>query len=381
MSWADPSRYLAQIFVEQSCLDNAYAQEIVQRAGLPWSAVTEEELVLPGQGEFAGELSAGKKILSLQRYKGKFFKPCPGTREYRCCGYHVLNTGMNCPIDCVYCILQAYLNNPYLSFFVNTEDLFTELSEALQAQPRQCFRIGTGEFTDSLALDRVTGLSKQLVPFFAGQKNAVLELKTKSAMVANLEELDHQQKTVVAWSLNSGVIMQRQEVRAATLAERLAAARRCADWGYRLAFHFDPLIFHANWQEEYRQTITALYRAVPAAAIAWISLGALRFLPRLKDIASQRFPHSTIYAHEFIDGLDGKRRYFRFSRAKLYRFVYQELLRHADPDTCIYFCMESDEMWHDVMGFVPEERGGITAMLDRAAFPGKFSSSAAVSGK
>ena len=72
-------------------------------------------------------------------------------------------------MDCVYCILQAYLNNPWLSFFVNIEDLFVELEVALGREPERFFRIGTGEFTDSLALDSLTHLSPRLVRFIADQ--------------------------------------------------------------------------------------------------------------------------------------------------------------------------------------------------------------------
>ncbi|MDR3089310.1 MAG: DNA photolyase [Desulfobulbaceae bacterium] len=367
MSWADPSRYLERILVEASCLSDEYCQDILRRAALPWQIVTDDGANAAQWQADASSWRAAKKTLMLHRYQGRFFKPCPGTREYRCCGYQVLTTGFNCPMDCVYCILQAYLNRPWTSVFINISDLCDELALALtDGQPR---RIGSGEFTDSLALDRITGLSQILVPFFARRDNAVLELKTKSAVVENLEGLDHNGHTIVAWSLNSPEIMRRQEARSASLDERLEAARRCAAWGYRLAFHFDPLILHNNWRQGYRQTITALFAAVPPEAIAWISLGALRFLPPLKQIAVARFPQTEIYRHEFIDGLDGKRRYFRPRRVELYQFVYQELRRFADPATCIYFCMESDEIWREVMGFSPEEKGGLAAMLDRAAFP------------
>jgi len=369
MTWADPSRYIERILVEESCLDDDYCQAILRRAALPWTVFSGEEA--PPARDAATVWNTAKKTLALRRYQGRFFKPCPGTKEYRCCGYQVLATGFNCPMDCVYCILQAYLNQPWTSGFINISDLLAELSQALgSGQPLgKPMRVGSGEFSDSLALDRLTHLSRILVPFFAGHDQAVLELKTKSAVVDNLADLEHNGHTIVAWSLNSPEIMRRYELRSATLAERLAAAKRCAGWGYRLAFHFDPLIFHDRWQDGYRQTIAALFKAVPAERIAWISLGALRFLPPLKQIATARFPQSAIYRHEFIDGLDGKRRYFRPRRVELYQFVYQELRKFVSPDTCVYFCMESDEIWRDVMGFVPEERGGLAAMLDRAALP------------
>ncbi len=320
-----------------------------------------------GDNTFGAELTRGKRTLYLTRNRGLFYKPCPATREYRCCDYRVLNIGMNCPMECVYCILQAYLNNPWLSFFVNIEDLWAELTEVLEREPERMHRIGTGEFTDSLVLDHLTGLSRDLVEFMASRGNAVLELKTKTANIENLRDLEHRGRTITAWSLNSTAVMTREELKTATLPERLAAAATCADWGYRLAFHFDPLIYHDNWRTGYRETISRLFAAVPAGRIAWISLGALRFLPSLKPIATSRFPGSRFFYDEFVPGLDQKYRYFRSQRVEMYRFVHQELRKHAASSTCIYLCMESDEIWREVFGFTPEEQGGLPAMLDRAA--------------
>ncbi len=107
---------------------------------------------------------------------------------------------------------------------------------------------------------------------------------------------------------------------------------------------------------------------MPAEQIVWISLGALRYLPSLKNIGTQRFPKSRIYYHEFIEGLDNKKRYFRPRRVILYQHLYTLLKQSADPSTCIYFCMESDEIWQEVMGYTPEEKGGIPTMLDRTVF-------------
>ncbi len=364
-SWKDPSIYVNEIHVEESCLDLDYTREILERAKLPYSVIADRDDPQGIAGEYPDNLIQGKRHLLLSQNRGHFFKPCPGTKEYRCCDYQVLNIGMGCPMDCVYCILQAYLNKPWLTFFVNIEKLFQEMKTAFAAEPDRFFRIGTGEFTDSMALDKFTCLSPKLVEFMAKQKQAVLELKTKSAVIANLENLQHNGRTILAWSLNSPLIMQREEIRTATFDERLNAAAQCAEWGYKLAFHFDPIIDHPGWEKGYEETITKLFQKVPAENIVWISLGALRYLPSLKTIGTSRFPGSRIFYHEFIEGLDNKKRYFRPSRVRLYKHIYQLLKRYTVPSTCIYFCMESDEIWQEVMGYAPEEKGGIPAMLDR----------------
>lgn len=364
-SWKDPSLYVNEIHVEESCMDLEYTREILQRAKLPYTVIADRGDPGGISGVYPGNLVQGKHHLLLCKNRGHFFKPCPGTKEYRCCDYQVLNIGMGCPMDCVYCILQAYLNKPWLTFFVNTDSLLQEMETAFSVEPERFFRIGTGEFTDSMGLDRLTCLSPKLVEFMADKKQAVLELKTKSAVIDNLKGLDHKGRTVLAWSLNSLPIMKKEEIRTATLDERLSAAALCAKWGYKLAFHFDPIIDHPGWEEGYRKTITRLYEAVPVDQIVWISLGALRYLPSLKTIGTSRFPQSRIFYQEFIEGLDNKKRYFRPRRVELYQHIYALLKKHAAPQTCIYFCMESDEIWQEVMGYIPEEKGGIPAMLDR----------------
>ncbi|PID75096.1 MAG: DNA photolyase [Deltaproteobacteria bacterium] len=364
--WKDPSRYISKIYVEEGCLELDYTREILLNSGLSWSVVADRDRPNDLDEEYVENLAKGKKQLFLCENRGQFFKPCPGTREYQCCDYQVLHTGSNCPIDCVYCILQAYLNAPWITAFVNLAKMFAELDEGLSQNPEKFYRIGTGEFADSLALDRLTNLSKKLVPYFADKANAVLELKTKSAVIDNLQGLSHNGRTVVAWSLNSSDIVQKQELRAASLKQRLQAARRCTEWGYKVAFHFDPIIEYPGWEKAYEATVQLLFSSVPAEKIAWISLGALRYLPSLKEIAIRRFPFSRIYYNEFILGLDGKQRYFRPHRVAMYKEIYNCLKERASSQTCIYFCMESNEIWREVMGFSPDERGGLGKMLDEA---------------
>lgn len=361
----DPSSYINKIYVEESCIDLAYTREILQRAQLPWTVVADRNKPNSLDEDFVKNLSAGKRQLFLCRNRGTFFKPCPATREYRCCDYQVINSGSNCPIDCVYCILQAYLNTPWLTHYVNIDQLFSELEGAKTSAERGFYRIGTGEFTDSLAIDRLTALSIPLVEYVGGMTNAVLELKTKSAVIHNLKDLKHNGRTIIAWSLNSTAMMKTRELRSASLSERLAAARQCINWGYRVAFHFDPIVEHPGWEDGYAATINRLFEEIDRESIAWISLGALRFLPSLKEIGIHRFPGTKIYYNEFIVGLDGKVRYFRPNRVRLYRHIYDLLKQKAAERTCIYFCMESDEIWQEVMGYTPAEMGGLPIMLDK----------------
>lgn len=304
-------------------------------------------------------------VLEVVRFRGRFLKSCPGTQNYHCCGYRILHFGTQCSLDCTYCILQAYLNQPNLRLFGNTGEMLRELSMELEQNPDRLHRVGTGEFTDSLLLDPFTGLSRVLVPFFARTQNAVLELKTKTDFIQNLIGLDHNGRAITAWSLNSEHVQRSEEPRSATLEERLIAARRCADLGYFLAFHFDPLLEYPEWRSGYGEILDRLFDAVDPARIVWISLGAFRFMPGLKRIIRERHPRSRIPYGEFIRGLDGKMRYFRDIRVELYGSM-AERIRQADPSLCLYLCMEGKDIWTEALGFSPDARGGLSAMLDEA---------------
>jgi spore photoproduct lyase len=305
------------------------------------------------------------QVLEVVAFRGRFLKFCPGTHHYFCCGYQILHFGTQCSLGCTYCILQAYLNQPNLRLFGNTDELFEELNRELQSHPRHLYRIGTGEFTDSLLLDPWTRLSRRLVPFFARQPNGVLELKTKTNFIENLVNLDHGGHTIVSWSLNAQPVRQCEESRTATLKQRLNAAHRCAEWGYHLAFHFDPMIEYPDWQGGYGEILDRLFEKVDPAQVVWISLGALRFMPDLKPIIQSNHPRSRILYGEFIRGLDDKMRYFRDIRVELYAFMV-ERIRKIDPTLCVYLCMEGGDIWREAIGFSPEERGGLPVMLDQA---------------
>ncbi len=310
---------------------------------------------LPAVGPWIRQVSrdadlveAARKWLVISRYPGAFLKKCPGTQGFVCCNYWVINAATGCPLDCTYCILQGYLeNNPMIRVFANTDVLFSELERAFAANGGRHLRVGTGELTDSLALDALTDLSRELVPFFAGHPNAQLELKTKTDQVENLMDLAHAGRTVIGWSVNPPAVIASDEKGTASLAQRLHAAERCASVGYPVSFHFDPMVLEPGWEEAYREVVGQIFETVPATAIAWISLGGLRFAPAMKPIMRRRFPESRLVCGELIPCPDGKLRYLRALRVPAYRRMLA-WIRTRGPEVPVYLCMESRDVWEAV---------------------------------
>ncbi len=357
-----------KIIVEKRVWELPWTQEILSRMkGLPVRKIStiEEEALACQKAVISPEESL--KTLALAQQSGKFLKPCPGTSNYVCCGYYFLNIATNCDVNCTYCILQSYLNIPFMVVYTNIEDAFRETDGVLGAHKFPLYRIGTGELTDSLTLEHITHMSEKLIPYFAQKKNAILELKTKTTQIENLLHLEHNRKIVVSWSLNPDEIIRTEEKNAPSLKERLDAARKVDAAGYRLGFHFDPMIDYPNWESGYKDVIDRLFAAVHSGNIAWISLGALRYPAQMDRLIRERHPESKIVLGELLPGKDGKLRYFRMLRQRMFRKMVDWIHSH-DPNVTVYFCMESPEVWKYAFREQVLQKCPLPGMLDRSVF-------------
>lgn len=328
---------------------------------VPFSVVDDRREMRAALGD---DFAAAKRRLLLAPHRGSFLGHCPaGTRGLACCNYLVLNLAANCPMDCGYCFLQEYLaDNAPLTAYVNPEAALAELAQVLDRHTDRRFRVGTGELADSLALDPLTGLTAELVPFFAARPNALLELKTKTDAVDGLVALDPRDRVVVSWSLAPPAAAAIAERGTASIPARLAAARRVVAAGYKVGVHFDPLIEHAGWEEGYRDLVAAVANAVPASRLAWISMGALRFSPGLRTAMRTRFPGTPLLAGEQVRGADGKWRDFQPLRVAMYRRV-RAFVEEALPGVPLYLCMETPDVWQRVFGTPPPGDQALGARL------------------
>jgi spore photoproduct lyase len=284
-----------------------------------------------------------KTIKRIKKIKRPVVRPCPCAMDHVSCNYIVISHILGCPYDCSYCFLHTFYGKDEIVVYDNEDDILAQLSDYVRAAKRP-LRIGTGEFSDSLALDKETGLSRRLIEFFSKQDKHLLELKTKSAEVDHLLGLEHKGRTVFAWSVNPQKIVESDESGSVSLEERIKAAKECVRAGYPVAFHFDPVIYYSGWDRDYKQVVDLIFSGIDPEDIAWISLGALRFQPELKGIIEERFPHSCIIFNELERGEDGKMRYSKTLRINVFKTMY-EFIRSNSRKVYVYLCMERREVW------------------------------------
>jgi spore photoproduct lyase len=256
-------------------------------------------------------------------------------------------------MDCAYCFLQEYVaDNPGFQVYANYADAFDELNALARKASDRHFRVGTGELADSLAFDRLTGLSLDLVDFFARQRNLMLELKTKTGEIDNLLTVDPKGQVMVSWTLSPPAVFSSSEHRTAPPQARIEAACRVAEGGYGVAFHLDPVIAYDGAERDYLELLDRLFATLDPSRIRFISIGGLRMTAGLRAAARRRFPADRMLLGEEVLAADGRYRTFTPLRARLFRLLSERIRKQA-PSLAVYLCMESATMSERIFGARP----------------------------
>lgn len=320
--------------------------DVTERITASFLALKDKEFISYGSEK---ELSAllislkesgigSKDVIVLKRFQGRLFQRCPGSKNMICCNYSLLNTCFGCLYDCAYCFLNSYINFYGIVQFTHLDKLDADMPRSDEL----IYRVGTGEFTDSLMFDEVTQIAPMLIKKLIGRRDIMLEFKTKSVNIDHLLNIAARGNTVLAWSLNTDRAAALYESGAAEVEARLAAAKKAQDSGYFLAFHFDPIIRYENAAAEYEALINRLFSVIDPNRVVWISLGCFRCPPAFQD-------SKDLTTQEMFPGLDGKMRYLRNFRLDIYRRLCG-LIASYSHKPFVYLCMESADMWNDVFG-------------------------------
>ncbi len=357
---------LDALFIEEACRESVLVRRVTAQipAHIPVRYIEEARTVTRAETQSSDTFAASKRRMVLMRRRAPFLMGCPaGAQEFACCGYLVMVLASNCPMDCSYCFLQEYVaDNPAWQIYANYRNVFDELDRLGRSTPSRSLRVGTGELADSLAFDSVTGISRELVQYFATRENLLLELKTKTDEIDGLLDIDPKGRTLVSWTLSPERVYHSSEHHTASPSARIAAAARVLDSGYKVAFHFDPIIAYPEAENDYAALLEQLFDAVSPQRITFVSMGGLRLTPTLRAIARQRFPRDSMMLGEEVLSSDGRYRAFAPLRLRLYAKLRERIAR-ANPQLPIYLCMENASVHHRVFGAAPAAPASLGARL------------------
>ncbi len=272
---------------------------------------------------------------------------CPvASPRTRCCNLMTLDAVENCGFDCSYCSIQSFYHGDEVRFDAG----FGEKLARLKLDPDKTYHIGTGQSSDSLMWGNQQGVLDALVAFARRYPDVILELKTKSKNISYLLKHDIPANIIVTWSLNTQTLIENEEHLAASLDDRLRAARRVADKGILVGFHFHPMIHYDRWQEDYAGIFKRLTQEFDPGEVVLASLGTLTYIkPVLKQLRQRPGFRTQILKMPMVES-DGKLTYPDDIKQAMFRHAWEGLSAWQDK-VFFYLCMESPRHWKPVFGF------------------------------
>jgi len=296
---------------------------------------------------FSGETdSSGKTDFISLEDESTILGACPvASEKTRCCNLKTLDVVLNCGFDCTYCSIQSFFDNDRVYFHSNLEEKLGNLN--LDRDKR--YHIGTGQSSDSLMWGNREGILDKLNAFARTNGNVILELKTKSRNISWLLEKNVAPNIFVTWSLNTPVIIKNEEHFTATLEQRLYSARKVADRGIPVGFHFHPIVHYKGWEKDYCSITSAIQERFSPDEVAMISLGTLTYIKPVIRKIRDREMRSKIMEMPMVDA-GGKLSYPLSIKEELFGTVYNSFSGNWKDSVFFYLCMEDKTLWQPLFG-------------------------------
>lgn len=271
---------------------------------------------------------------------------CPvASQKTRCCNLMTLDAVQSCGFDCSYCSIQSFYNQNTITF----DSSFRDKLKNLNLDKNKTYHIGTGQASDSLLWGNREGILDALFDFAKENPNVILEFKTKSDNIKYLVENDVPKNILCTWSLNTPTIIENEEHLTASLDKRLNAARKVADKGVKVGFHFHPIVEYENYLNEYRDVYERLLKEFKTDEVALVSFGTLTFIkPVIKQLRKREF-RSKITQMPF-ENASGKNSYPNETKVEMFKHAYDSF-KPWHNEVFFYLCMEEHEMWSKVFGY------------------------------
>ncbi|MEA2100538.1 MAG: hypothetical protein U9P72_10465 [Campylobacterota bacterium] len=271
---------------------------------------------------------------------------CPvASEKTRCCNLLTLDAVESCGFDCSYCSIQSFYKQNTITF----DSGFANKLKNLNLDKNKTYHIGTGQASDSLMFGNREGILDSLFEFAKENPNVILEFKTKSDNIKYFLQNDVPSNILCTWSLNTPTIIQNEEHLTTSLEKRISSARKLADKGVKVGFHFHPIVEYENYIQEYKEVYTQLIDSFKAEEVALVSFGTLTFIkPVIKQLREREF-RSKITQMPFVNA-SGKSSYPDTTKVEMFKSAYESFKPWHDK-VFFYLCMEEHQMWSKTFGY------------------------------
>jgi spore photoproduct lyase len=160
-------------------------------------------------------------------------------------------TSSGCTAACLYCYLVCNFNtNSYLRIFMNRDEMINKVKKMIsKVGEHKVYELGCN--SDMVLENTITGNLRWAIEEFGKLDNATATFATKFDAVDDLLNAKHNGHTQMRISINPQEVIKRVEFGTSSLSERVTAANKMFQAGYKIGLNIAPIILEEGWEELY----------------------------------------------------------------------------------------------------------------------------------
>ncbi|ABY93785.1 MULTISPECIES: SPL family radical SAM protein [Thermoanaerobacter] len=317
----------SHIYAEKEVLPNPITQNILKK--FPKSKVVlidrySEVFNRPNQN-YLIQKERQNLILAKKRYDF-IYKGSKLCEDFGNINFYHTSIIFNCVYDCDYCYLQGMYPSGHLVIFVNIEDYFKEVDKLTQEHK---VYLSISYETDLLTLEYLTGFTKQWIEYAKGNKNLVIEIRTKSANFYSVEFIDIPSNVIFAWTLLPQPVIDKYEKLTPSLSKRIESIKRAISKGLKVRISIEPVMYIEGFEKIYKGFVEYVFSKIPKEGIQDVNIGAFRMVKEQAKKIEKLKEYSPIFCYDTVlkDGI------FTYKEAEYFEeFVYREVIKYIEKE-------------------------------------------------
>lgn len=254
------------------------------------SSANKIKMHIPGENLYE-QYRSGKETLVVGKRKSLKFQTCKPSANYQ------LPLVSGCMGRCEYCYLNTQLGDkPYVRVFTNIDEILDKAKDYITERLPAITIFEGAATSDPLPLEPYTGALKKAIEFFGREEKARFRFVTKYNDIDTLLNINHNNHTEIRFSINTQKIIDEHEHYTASCTQRIEAAAKAAEAGYKIGFLIAPVFIYENWQDEYRKLIKDLHAKLPIQYHEHIMFEIIshRYTTKAKNRILEIFPETTL---------------------------------------------------------------------------------------
>ena len=205
----------------------------------------------------------------------------------------------NCIYDCRYCFLQGMYSSANYVLFINYEDFIDKINEIIIKNKGEDLTFFSGYDCDSLALEKITGFAKYILPKIVKNKKTLFEFRTKSIQLEPFLKNKPYENIILAYSILPEMLSNKLDFKTPSVKKRIVAMKKISKLGWKIGLRFDPLIYHKDWKKNYYKLFQDIFDDLDIKSLHSISFGSLRFPNQMFKKIKKLYPEEKLFSYNF----------------------------------------------------------------------------------